>query len=584
MPKRVMFLFLALIMAASVLAGCVKPEEPEVPAEPKVLYLPSVRAAATANIHVASLDADSEITSLITGNLYCWLPRPDRMGAELVPELADGKPIDVNNDGTVWQIKIKDNAVWENEEPINADSFIYSWKMCLDPVLVNAQASSFSRNHIEIENAMAYFGQATSDPKVDVSWEEVGIKKIDDHTIELHLSGSYSDVEVMRHLTMNSAGLVYEPIYEAEMNADRTATQYGTTADKLLSSGRFVLVNWVKGAERVFEANPHYLVPERVNVDSIVYRVVEDAGTRVQMFENGELDYVGLDAEGVKTYAEDPRVLPGASRYVRTIEINHTHPDYPIFGNPNFRKAIYYAVDRETIARLSNTIAAPWIVPYTSVAYSDGTLFRDLAEREGYVPENNGYDPELALKYFDKAMEEEGLTELKFVMNYITTVADQVIAAEFLQESLPQIFGADRFEIELAGLPSPQNLDNLKASPTNPRAYTITISQWSLSAGDFAPNRVFEVYTSSYARKNGPYNSEKLDALYAESIIDDVRKDEYRVAELAMEMEKVMLNELLVVPINQTTSTGLIADRVILPLDERHTSIGWGLTYADLEQ
>ncbi len=581
MFKKGMLLLLALAMTAGILAGCTQPAVQE-PDEPKVLYLPSVRAAATANIHVASLDADSEITSLITGNLYCWLPRADRLGAELAPELADGPPVDVNGDGTVWQISIREDAKWENDEPITADSFIYSWKMCLDPVLVNAQASSFSKNYVEIENGRAYFGQATSDPKVEVAWEDVGIKKIDDHTIELHLAGSYSDVEVMRHFTMNSSGLVYEPIYEAEMNAERTATQYGTAGDKLLSSGRFKLVNWVKGAERVFEANPNYLVPERVNVDSIVYRVVEDAGTRVQMFENGELDYVGLDAEGVKTYAEDPRVLPGASRYVRTMEINATHPDYPIFANPNFRKAMYHAIDRETIAKLSNTIPAPWIVPYTSVAYSDGTLFRDLAEGEGYVPENNGYDPELALELFNTAMDEEGLTKLQFVMNYITTVNDQVIAAEYLQESLPQIFGADRIEIELAGLPSPQNLENLKASPTNPRAYGITISQWSLSAGDFAPNRIFEVYTSGYARKNGPYASDRLDALYAESILDEVRKDEYRVAELAMEMEKVMLEELLVVPINQTTSTGLIADRVILPLDERHTSIGWGLTYADV--
>jgi oligopeptide transport system substrate-binding protein len=581
--RKGLLLLLVLAMAAGVLAGCTKPTVQE-PDEPKVLYLPSVRPAATANIHVASLDADSEITSLITGNLYCWLPRPDRLGAELAPELAAGKPEDVNGDGTVWRISIREDAKWENGEPITADSFIYSWKMCLDPVLVNAQASSFSRNFIEIKNARAYFGQASSDPKVEVAWEDVGIKKVDDHTIELELAGSYSDVEVMRHLTMNSSGLVYEPIYEAEMNADRTATQYGTAGDKLLSSGRFKLVNWVKGAERVFEANPYYLVPERVNVDSIVYRVVEDAGTRVQMFENGELDYVGLDAEGVKTYAEDPRILPGASRYVRTMEINHTHPDYPIFANPNFRKAMYYAIDRETIAKLSNTIPAPWIVPYTSVAYSDGTLFRDLAEQAGYVPDNYGYDPELAKELFDKAMEEEGLTKLKFVMNFITTVNDHVIAAEFLQESLPQIFGADRFEIELAGLPSPQNLDNLKSSPTNPRAYAVTISQWALSAGDFAPNRIFEVYTSTYARKNGPYNCPRLDELYAESIQDEVRKDERRAAELAIEMEKVMLEELLVVPINQTTSTGLISDRVILPLDERHTSIGWGLTYADIKK
>ncbi len=580
MFRKGLLLLLVLAMATSVLSGCSKPAEPE---GPKILNLPSVRPAATANIHLASLDADGEITSLITGTLYTWLPTADRSGAELVPELADGKPVDVNGDGKVWHIKVRQDAKWENGEPINADSFIYSWKMGLDPVLVNAQASSLSRNYIEIEEAVKYFGQASSDPKIEIAWEDVGIKKADDHTIELTLTGSYSDVEVMRHFTMNSSGLVYEPLYEAQMNADRTATQYGTASDKLLSSGPFKLAKWVKGAERVFEANPNYVHASRIKLDGIVYRVVEDAGTRVQMFESGELDYVGLDAEGIKTYAEDPRVLPGASRYVRQLEINHTHPDYPIFANTNFRRAMYHAIDRATIADLSNTIPAPWIVPYTSVAYSDGTLFRNLADAAGYVSDNYGYDPELALQLFNTAMEEEGLTKLSFVLNYVTTVNDHVIISEFLQESLPQIFGEDRIEIELAGLPSPQNLQNLKASPTNPKAYAMAMSQWSLSAGDFAPNRIFEVYTSTYARKNGPYSSARLDALYAQSIQDEVRKDERRVAELAMEMEQVYLEEVINVPVNQTTSVGLIADRVSLPLDERHTSIGWGLTYAEIK-
>lgn len=581
MQRKTTVVLLVVALAASILAGCSKP--PAVPQEPKILNLPSMRAAATANIHLASLDADGEITDLITGTLYTWMPLADRSGAAVVPELAASDPVNTSGDGKVWKIALKKGAKWENGDPINADSFMYSWKMLLDPVMVNAQASQFADYFVGIKNAAAYFGQASSDPKVEIPWTDVGLKKLNDYTLEITLTGDFTAIELMRHLTFSRSGLVYQKIYEAQMNTDRTATQYGSSKETLLSSGPYKMVNWVKGAERVFEANPNYALADKVKLDGIVYRVIEDAGTRIQMFENGQIDYVTLDAEGVATYAEDPRLLPGSSRYVRQIEINQTHPDQPIFGNANFRKAMYYAIDRATIAKLSNTLPAPFIVPFTSVAYADGTLFRTLADKAGYIPKDNGYDPVLALKLFEQALKEENLTKVDFTLNYTTTVNDHVIIAEFLQESLPKIFGENRFHVELAGIPSPQSLDALKSSPTNPKAYEMIIGQWGLVAGDFAPNRIFEVYTTTYPRRNGPYRSDRMDALYAESVTDAVRKDEKKSAQLSMEMEKVFIEEVINVPVNQTTSTGMTADRLLLPLEEKHTTAGWCMKFADLK-
>ena len=114
----------------------------------------------------------------------------------------------MSRDGTVWRISIREDAKWENGEPINADSFIYSWKMCLGircwSTLRPARSPETSSRS---RNARAYFGQASSDPKVRGGLGRRGHQEGGRPTIELELAGSYSDVEVMRHLTMKQLGL-----------------------------------------------------------------------------------------------------------------------------------------------------------------------------------------------------------------------------------------------------------------------------------------------------------------------------------------------------------------------------------------
>ena len=160
------------------------------------------------------------------------------------------------------------------------------------------------------------------------------------------------------------------------------------------------------------------------------------------------------------------------------------------------------------------------LVPNTSIADSiEGTRFRTIADAAGYVPENYGYDPELALDHFNKFLEEEGLTGISLTLSYASDTEHHVIIAEFLQESLSQIFGEDRFTLELEPMPSAQLLDLLYSSRTNYAAYELGLSQQSRSPTDFAATECFWLYTE-YAgeRRKGPYYSDRLNALYAESL------------------------------------------------------------------
>ena len=157
-----------------------KSAEPEKPTEPKILNLYTTSEAT--NAHYA-LKGSTQIRDMSAGGLYAFMP--DNGKAVLGPQLAASEPADVNGDGKTWNITVSPNAKWENGEAITAETFIWSWKMALDPKLVMNGGSNVGKsNYIEIVNASAYYAQG-AEGKTPVAWEDVGIKKIDEMTIQI---------------------------------------------------------------------------------------------------------------------------------------------------------------------------------------------------------------------------------------------------------------------------------------------------------------------------------------------------------------------------------------------------------------
>ena len=179
-----------------------KPAEPAKPAEPKILNLSLTAAPASAWAPASNTAASGDLQKYISGTLYAQMPVDGK--AARVPVLADGEPIDVNGDGKTWNIKVSPNAKWENGEQITADTFIYSWKMTLDPKLVMSNASGLAKNAVTIVKAADYYGQA-GEGKTPVAWEEVGIKKVDDMTIQVILTDPANAALVMRQFSSTNS-------------------------------------------------------------------------------------------------------------------------------------------------------------------------------------------------------------------------------------------------------------------------------------------------------------------------------------------------------------------------------------------
>ena len=578
--KRRISLLLVLCMLFGLMTACGGGEE-QTEAAPK--YLRTVGTAAASNINPlqANVNADLTVATYTASALYGYILSDEGKG-ELMPIYADGEPVDVSGDGTVWQIKISKDAKWANGEPMNADTFLYSWKMVLDPNLLMSFAGQFAVNFIEIAGAKDYYMQVANG--TTVPWESVGIKKIDDYTVEITAVEMCSAVEVMRHFGDVSSSPVYEPLFEAGMNSDRSATTYGTEKDQILCSGPFYIDTWVKGSEIQYFKNPNWPHADLIKVDGMVSRTVSDSGAAMQLFEAGEVDNIGLGVAALAKYREDPRLMINDATMMYTIDICDTNENLPILANMNFKKALYYGTDREAIAKLAEERPATWLISHRAVSYADGTTFRDLDIANEYLPENFGYDPELALEYFNKAMEEEGLESLTVDMLYASDGGTSSIIAQFLQESLPAIFGADRFTMELSAMPNTEMLSIKKGCVKDPNAYEISVSRWGVVAQRYSPVRALEVYESTYSRRNAPYHCAEGDAAFSAALEPEVRVDEKAFALATAAAEKAYLEGLVTIPVCEQVTYSMDSDRLIRPIEKFDASIGTGFIYSDIKQ
>lgn len=559
------------------------PEETEdpIPAAEKV-YRTSLSAdIATLNAHNNTNTNVQTVYDYCSSPLYRQVPTEDGTAAIYVGDLADGEPYLTDEAGYVWNIKIREDAKWSNGDPINADTFIYSYKMLLDPKLVNSMANFAYSNYITIKNAEAYYKQLQEGNSA-VAWDDVGIKKIDEYTLEFTTTQRSTASDVMRHFSDRSMFPVYEPLYEAGMNADRTATTYGTTLDEWMGCGPYILETWTNGAIHVYVKDPTHWMADYFKIDRVEIRITSDNNAKIQMWENGELDTLGLDATTLAIYKDDPRVYSYLDISITHIEINSVNTDNPILGTQAFRSALYYAVDRETLASLVGGVPMGVYVNAQAGAYPElGITYRETARAKELEPENYGYNPELALEYFNQAMTEIGESKVSVELLYNEASSGQKLMSEYLEQSLPKVFGEDRFTLTLRAVPS-ASLSAAKDWRSDPTCYDLGWSSWAPAISRVYPFMAFRYFTASYANHPNPYISADFDALYNACNTETVKMNADLMVEMTAELERVYLRDVVNVPVYEPVNYVMYSEKLILPCTEYVPGIGYGVMFADV--
>ena len=523
---------------------------------------------------------DEMMNDFAQARLYRRFAKEDRETLYMRPELAAEEPRQMDQEGLVWQIKIRpglfctDHTGKLTDKPINAAVFEHSFKMALDPALKQRAGDNMSI-YITIKNAKEYFQQT---PEAPVNWEDVGIKTLDDLTLELTLATPSNALNVMQQFTGYGTVPTDPELFTSLMREEGTA--YGTDHTKTLYCGAFYVTDWVKSSAISLKKNPNYIFADEIKITDATLYYVENYQTQLEMYLKGDLDATALDAAIAPNYAEREDYLSYPARYLMQIEINRGNWQKPILDNKNFKDALWYGVDRVALAKLEAGTPANYIIPDTSLADSaTGLLFKDTPTAKSYREEMNAsYDPAKAKECFYRALQEEGISG-KLTLKLMISPAnpEQSVCAQFLQQHLAEIFGENRFELKIEEETDRANL--MKTWRDNPNAYELCLSNWSRAVTDDSPFNVFDKYSEVYDMKvNAPYGNAFInETIFLQTTDPRVKTDQAYNVELAGQMEKEALENRLVIPLFERSFQYLISPKLLLPLKVPNPSMGFTL-------
>lgn len=210
---------------------------------------------------------------------------------------------EVSEDGLTWTFKLRKNSTWSNGTPVTAKDFEYSWKRTLTP----ETASQYSYIMADI------VGSSTEEIEAN-GVEGVGVKALDDYTLEVKLN---------RPVAYFAELMSFQVFFPQNQEfVESCGDAYGSAVDKQIYNGPFTLTSWKMEDQYTMEKNPNYWDAANVKLDKINTKVVKDTGAAISLYEDGQIDRVGLSSDYVDKYKDSEEFKTREAASVFMLQIN----------------------------------------------------------------------------------------------------------------------------------------------------------------------------------------------------------------------------------------------------------------------
>ena len=441
---------------------------------------------------------------------------------------------DVSDDGLTYTFHLRD-ANWSDSEPITAEHFAYALYCYTSPDMGCPQASGY----YDIAGAEAFNTGSGS-------WEDVGVKAIDDKTLEITLTEPNDDY--ILQLATSAPTPLRQDFVEAQ------GESLGSSVDALQYSGPYVLTEWVLDSSLTFTKNPEYWnADESFPVETITLLDVDDANTAYSMFESGEVDALASVSTQYKDALADYTTIQtggGGMMYIWINENGMSEEAAAVLSNQNFRNALNYAIDR------SSTVAAitPLSTPYSRLTLPfyeglDGGSFAD--EYPVDCPPLEG-DVEQAQEYLALALEELGMSSVAELpeMHFVTwDTAQQRLMCETLIDQWKQNLGIET--IQLDQYPIGTAIGNYSSNQFDIFAISISSS--------LTPYDALENFVNGGDYNNGIWTNDEYDALVEQVKAATDKAEKYALTQQA---EQILVDGACIIPFYGLTTAYATQDYV----------------------
>ncbi|MCD0884469.1 peptide pheromone-binding protein TraC [Staphylococcus aureus] len=520
MKKYKKFCYLGIGLLPLVLASCGTTDSKNT-TEKKVEQV----ATLTAGTPVQSLDPATAVdqTSItLLANVMEGLYRLDEKN-QPQPALAVGQP-KVSNDGKTYTIVIRDGAKWSDGTPITAEDFVVAWQRVVDPETTSPNVELFST----IKNAKEII--SGKQPK-----EKLGVKSNGEQTLIIELE------EPTPYFTDLLALTAYFPVQPKEIKEN--GKNYGTSQKSIETNGAYTLTNLdgVGTSDKwTIAKNEKYWDKKHVSMKKINFQVVKEINTGINLYNDGQLDDAPLAGEYAKQYKKDTEYSTTLMANTMFLEMNQTGEN-KLLKNKNVRKAISYAIDRESLVEklLDNgSIPSVGVVP-EKMAYNPKTK-KDFAN-EKLVE----FNKKQASTYWETAKSKDKVSE-KLELDILVGDGEfEKKAGEFLQGQLEE--NLEGLKVNITPVPANVFMERLTKKDFN-----LSLSGWQADYAD--PISFLANFETNSPLNHGGYANKNYDEL-----IKDTSSKRWQELKKA---EKILIDDMGVVPIFQVGTAKLEKSKI----------------------
>lgn len=438
-----------------------------------------------------------------------------------VPQPAGAETVDISDDKLVYTFHLREDATWSNGDPVVATDYEFAWQQALNPKV----ASDYAYMLYFIHNAEPYFNG-------EVEWSEVGVKVIDEYTLEVTLDNPLPYATDL--FAFPTLAPINQKFYE-EVGADK----YATDAEYFCCNGMYELTEWSHNSQIVFQKREEYWNADAVGPDEIVYKIITDSQAGLNSYLSREIDYTDLDSGEVVQQAEaagfEVGVKPARSSYYLIV---NTEDEF--MSNQNLRLALAYSIDKQALV---DTVYQNDNQPMTSftppaIMGANDSSFQEalLGERGEMYPASG--DLEKAQEYLQAALEELGCTVDE--LNLSIDCADDSLrrnCATFLQEQWRQNLGIENITVN--SMQTKQVSANRQSGD-----YCMSLGGWSPDYNDAI--NFLDLWVTDGGNNDSFWGNEEYDNLIAQATAEadvEVRQ------QYLFDAEEILAAEMPIIPL-----------------------------------